>query len=97
MFGPFATVNNDATFPVNKFLVGTIIFPRVNSARKTEGGLYIFPVCTTEWPSIYTTLFVFMKSGTDGPRCAQFNIGSSISMRRVTHEGSDASGLRPRR
>lgn len=42
MFDPFATVNNDATFPVNKFLVGTIIFPRVNSATKTGREGYIF-------------------------------------------------------
>lgn len=96
--------NNDATFPVNKFLAGTIIFPRVNSEpTKTEGGLYIFfPVCTAgEWPSIYTSLFVFMKSGTDGPRGAR-NLASA---RRLACEksndasrgASDASGPRPRR
>lgn len=96
--------NNDATFPVNKFLAGTIIFPRVNSEpTKTEEGLYIFfPVCTAgEWPSIYTSLFVFMKSGTDGPRGAR-NLASA---RRLACEksndasrgASDASGPRPRR
>lgn len=40
MFGPFATGNNDATFPVNKFLAATIIFPRVNSATKTGRAVY---------------------------------------------------------
>lgn len=64
MFGPFATGNNDVTFPVNKFLAATIIFPRVNSATKTGRAVYFSRLQDGERAGIYTRLPVFMKSGT---------------------------------
>lgn len=92
MFGPFATGNNDATFPVNKFLAATIIFPRVNSATKTGRAVY-FSRLQGMGRYLHEAVRVYEKR--NGARCAQFNIGSSISMRRVTQqEGSNASGPR---
>lgn len=51
MLASFSARNNDATFPVNKFFAGTVIFPRVNPATKVRG-LYIFTGVRTSYGGI---------------------------------------------